>query len=80
LRQGDLLASFLFLIVVEGLPKVLREVDKRRLLKALKIGRNEVDVNMFQFFDDIMFMCKNNVQNIVTIKSILRCFELASGA
>jgi len=26
-----------------------------------------------------MFICKDNIQNIVTIKSILRCFRLASG-
>jgi len=31
-----------------------------------------------QLDDDTFFFCKENVQNIVSIKSILRGFELAS--
>jgi len=40
---------------------------------------NEVDVSMLQFADDTMFMCKDNIRNLVSIKSILRCFQLALG-
>ena len=29
--------------------------------------------------NDTLFLCKISVKNIVTIKNILRCFELASG-
>jgi len=34
---------------------------------------------MLQYTDDTLFICKDKIQNIVTIKSILRCFQLASG-
>jgi len=78
LRQGDPFASFLFLIVVEGLSGVVREAERLGLLKVLKIGRNGVRISVLQFADDTMFICKDNILNIVTIKSILRCFELAS--
>jgi len=33
---------------------------------------------MLQYVDDIIFFCKDQVHNIVTIKIIMRCFELAS--
>jgi len=50
----------------------VREVEKRGLLEGLKIGRNVVEISMLQSANDTMFMCKDNVQNNVTIKSILR--------
>lgn len=50
----------------------MREVEKRGLLEGLKIGRNVVEISMLQSANDTMFMCKDNVQNNVTIKSILR--------
>jgi len=78
LRQGDPLALFLFLVVVEGLSGAVREAEKCGLLEGLIIGRKEVHLSMLQFADDTMFLCKDNIQNIVTIKSILRCFQLAS--
>jgi len=34
---------------------------------------------VLQFVDDTMFIYKDNTFNIVTIKNILTCFELASG-
>jgi len=37
-----------------------------------------VVISMLQYVDDTMFICKDNIQNMVTIKSILRCFQLAS--
>jgi len=81
LRQGDLMTSFLFLIAMEGLSSAMREDEKRGLLEGLKICSKQVPISMlqFQFVDDTIFMCNDNVQNIVTIKSTFRCFQLASG-
>jgi len=46
LRLRDLLALFLFLIVVEGLAGHVRQALKTRLIKGVKVGRNEVEVCM----------------------------------
>ena len=35
-------------------------------------------VSIFQFADDNVFFNKASLENIITIKSVLRCFELAS--
>jgi len=69
----------MFFITVEGLSGAVRQADKKCLLEGLKIGKNEVNINLLQYADDTMFLCNNNVQNIVTFKSILRCFEVTYG-
>lgn len=40
---------------------------------------NEVKVSILQFTDNTLFLGKASVQNMLVIKSALRCFELASG-
>jgi len=78
LRQGDPLAPFLFLIVVEGLAGVVRQAEYKGLLEGIKVGKKQIPINMLQFADDTIFVCSPKPQNIVVIKSILRCFEIAS--
>jgi len=46
LRQGDPLASFLFLIAVEGLVGVSRTAVEKDLVESLEIGEKLVKVNM----------------------------------
>jgi len=79
LRQRDLLKSFLFLIVVEGLANLVRQETKLNLLHGVKIGTDQIHTNTLQFADDTLFFCEANKHNVFTIKIILRCFELASG-
>ena len=79
LRQGDPLAPFLFIVVVEGLVGLVRQAVKENLFSGLKIGRKEVDLCMLQFVDDTLFLYQDSFTNVVTLKSILRGFELASG-
>jgi len=40
LTQGDPVAPFLFLIVVEGLARMVGQATRKNLLKGVKIGRN----------------------------------------
>ena len=79
LRQGDPLAPLLFLLIAEGLSGLVRQSDKMNLLEGIRVGRNKLNVNMLQFADDTLFFCKPSSNDLVDIKSILRCFELASG-
>jgi len=78
LRQGDPLAPFLFLVVVEGLAGLVRQATRKNMLRGVKVGKNEVECCMFQFADDTLFMCEDSFSNIFTIKVILRCYELVS--
>jgi len=80
LRQGDPLAPFLFIVVAEGLAGLVRQAAKANLLSSLKIGRKKVELCILQFADDTMFFCEDSYTNVVvTLKAILRGFELASG-
>jgi len=79
LRQGDPLAPLLFLIVVEGLAGVVRQAEYKGLLEGINVGKKQIPINMLRFADDTIFVCSPKTQNIVVIKSILRCFEITSG-
>jgi len=79
LRQGDSLTPFLFLVVAEGLVGLVRQAVKTNMLHGLKIGRKEVDMCLLQYADDTLFLCGNSFTNVVTLKAILRGFEIASG-
>jgi len=79
LRQGDPLASFLFLVVAEGLTGLVRQAVKANLLSGLKISRNELQLCILQFADDTLFVCEDSFRNVVTLKAILMGFEVASG-
>jgi len=79
LRQGDPLAPFLFIIVAEGLAGLVRQEVKCNFLKGVKVGRLKVESYLLQFVDDTLFMCGDSYHRVVTIKAIMRCYELASG-
>ena len=79
LRQGDPLAPFLFLVVAEGLAGIVRSASKTTLLTGLKFGRKEIEVCILQFADDTIFLCEDSFNNVVTLKAIIKGFELASG-
>ncbi|XP_068479065.1 uncharacterized protein [Phaseolus vulgaris] len=79
LRQGDHLAPFLFIIVAEGLAELAKQAIKANALSGLKIGRNAVEVCVLQLADDTLFLCEDSFRNVITMKAILRGYELASG-
>jgi len=79
LRQGDPLASFLFLIVAEGLIRLLREAKRASVFSRVEVGSEKVFVDLLQFADDKLFFCKPSYHDLLTVKAILRCFELVSG-
>ncbi|KAK2383713.1 hypothetical protein QL285_071138 [Trifolium repens] len=78
LRQGDPLSPFLFLIVAEGLAGMMRRAVQIGKFKGFQVNHN-VKFQILQFADDTIFMGEGNWENIWTIKSLLRGFELVSG-
>ena len=79
LRQGDPLAPLLFNIVAEGLTGLMREALDKSFYSSLLVGEDNIPVNILQYADDTIFFGDASVQNVKTIKSILRSFELVSG-
>ncbi|MCH80102.1 LINE-1 reverse transcriptase like [Trifolium medium] len=78
LKQGDPLAPFLFLLVVERLSGTIRKAELG-VFKGFKVGNNGLSVSHLQYADDTLFLGEATVENPWTLKTVLRCFELASG-
>ncbi|XP_019423066.1 PREDICTED: uncharacterized protein LOC109332537 [Lupinus angustifolius] len=79
LRQGDPISSFLFLIVAEGLSGIMRATVLKNIYTGHKVGKDEVSISHLQYTDDILLIGENSEHNSMMLKSILKCFELASG-
>ncbi|CAL0318682.1 unnamed protein product [Lupinus luteus] len=79
LSQGDPLAPFLFLIVVEGLSGMMRSAVAKEIFKGYPVGNDKVLISHLQYADDPLLIGINSMENVVVLKSILKCFELASG-
>nr|KYP52417.1 hypothetical protein KK1_025722 [Cajanus cajan] len=78
LRQGDPLAPFLFLIVVEGLNSMMSNVVQANLFIGYKVGRDKVQLSHLQFADDTIILGESSMSNIWVIKAFLQLFELVS--
>ena len=79
IRQGDSLAPLLFNIAAEGLTGLMREALDKSIFSNFLVGRNNTPVNILQYADDTIFSGEATMQNVKTIKSILRSFEMCSG-
>lgn len=80
IRQGDPLAPFLFLVVAEGLNGLMRKAVSTNNFIPCRVGRGlGVEVGLLQFADDAIFLGEASLPNMITLKCILRCFELVSG-
>lgn len=77
--QGYPLAPFIFLCMAEGLVGLMREVVDKNLFLSMKIRRNHMEVDLLQFVDDTLFFAKPSMEHVMTLKTILRCFELVLG-
>jgi len=69
----------LFLTIEEGLAGTVRHTKRNNMFLGLNVGHNNIKISMLQFVDDTLFICKLLLENILVIKSMLRCFELDYG-
>jgi len=79
LRQGDPLAPLLFNIAAEGLTRLMRVAMEKNHFSSFLVGKKKEPVNILQYADDTIFFREATMENVRTVKTILRCFELASG-
>jgi len=63
LRQGDPLAIFHFLMVVEGLVGFVRQTICKNMV-WVKVGDKRVAINMLQLAYDTIFICHESIQNV----------------
>ena len=49
------------------------------MYKAYQVGSNKVEISLLQFADDTIFLGEADMENVKTIKAVLRSFELVSG-
>jgi hypothetical protein len=79
LKQGDPLAPFLFLLVAEGLGGLMKKAVEQNRFKGFEVGRNGVIVSHLHYADDTLCIGEASIENLWTLKAILRSFELVSG-
>ncbi|XP_028059895.1 uncharacterized protein LOC114263529 [Camellia sinensis] len=79
LRQGDLLSSFLFIIVAEVLNLLLERAIRIGLFKGATVRTNKLRISHLQFKDDIIIFCEGDKEAILNIKRVLWCFEVMYG-
>jgi len=73
------LSRFLINIVAESLGEMMRQTIEKRLFTSFLVGKKKVEVNLLYYADDIVFFGDATLANVITIKSVLRCFELILG-
>ncbi|PNX83328.1 ribonuclease H, partial [Trifolium pratense] len=78
LRQGDPLSPFLFLIAAEGLAGMVNKAVDIGKFAGFKVD-NSICFKILQFADDTILLGEASWDNVKTIKTILRGFELVSG-
>jgi hypothetical protein len=78
LRQGDPLSPFLFLIVTEGLSGLMHKAVENNLFHGYKVSDN-IMFHSLQFADDTIILGEGSWDNLWTIKTVLRSFEIVSG-
>lgn len=78
LRQGDPLSPFLFLLVAEGLARLVDKAVGVGVFEGFVINEN-LSYSLVQFADDTVLIGKPSWNNLWGLKSILRSFELVSG-
>nr|GEY06562.1 RNA-directed DNA polymerase, eukaryota [Tanacetum cinerariifolium] len=78
LKQGDPLAPFIFILVMESLHLSFNRVVDAGLFQGIVLN-SSLHLSHLFFADDVVFMGQWNSKNIDTIIYVLKCFQRASG-
>ncbi|XP_028084312.1 uncharacterized protein LOC114285459 [Camellia sinensis] len=79
LQQGDQLSPFLFNKVTKGLNILLNRALTLIILHVFSIRVNEVFLSHLQLANDLILFCEADMDQVVIVKRLLRCFEVLSG-
>lgn len=78
LRHGGPVSSFLFVLVMEGLTRLLKKALKFGKFKGFYVNE-EVGDDIIQFADDTVILGEGSWNNFWCIKYLLWGFEMVSG-
>ncbi|XP_060671343.1 uncharacterized protein LOC132803112 [Ziziphus jujuba] len=73
LRQGDLISSFLFIILMELLSKMLLKWERDGKINGVKLGRQASSIIHLLFADDLLIFCRANMDEV---KNVYQCLQL----
>ncbi|XP_071694722.1 uncharacterized protein [Rutidosis leptorrhynchoides] len=77
-RQGDPFSPFLFIIAAEGLNILTKVAIEKGLFKGVEVGNDKVVISHLQYADDKIFFEEWGRSNTLSLKNILKCFDLSS--
>lgn len=77
-RQGDPPSSFLFILAAKGITRLMKNVRSSNSFQYFSLS-NHLHFDLLQFTDDMMIIGQTYLENILSIKAMLRMFELVSG-
>nr|GEV00511.1 RNA-directed DNA polymerase, eukaryota [Tanacetum cinerariifolium] len=78
LKQGDPLAPYLFILVMESLHLSITKATDAGLFKGIKIDSSLMISHLF-YADDAVFIGEWSEKNVENIMHILHCFSFVSG-
>ncbi|GJW43787.1 RNA-directed DNA polymerase, eukaryota, reverse transcriptase zinc-binding domain protein [Tanacetum coccineum] len=78
LKQGDPLAPYLFILVMESLHLSLSRAIEAGIFSGLRIDSSTLISHLF-YADDAVFIGEWSHENFIGIMQVLRCFSLLSG-
>jgi hypothetical protein len=79
LKQGDPLAPFLFVLVAEGFGALMKKAVGMGFFKGIRLCDSGEHISHLQYADDTLLVGEACVENLWTMKAILKWFELISG-
>ncbi|CAK8543854.1 unnamed protein product [Lathyrus sativus] len=78
LLQEDPLSPFLFILVMEGLTKMLHKAVNQGLFVGFKVN-DYASYNIVQFTYDTLLIGEANWDNLWSVKAVLQGFEMVFG-
>jgi ribonuclease HI len=79
LRQGDPLSPYLFLLVADGLSRLIQKDVEDGILSELKICRRAPGMSHLLFADDSLLFFQGSIQQATVVKNILDRYEKGTG-
>ncbi|XP_072087269.1 uncharacterized protein [Arachis hypogaea] len=74
-----LLSSFLFVLMVDVLNRMIGEAVRNGRISPLLVGRDNIELSHLQFDDDTILFFPPEEETLKNYKRLLRCFEMMSG-